>query len=65
MPSYEINYLHGDGSLAAKMKMQCAGDKEAKVLAHAMKVDGILRIEVWNERKLIYTRPYAEGQPAV
>jgi hypothetical protein len=57
MPSYEINYLHDDGSLAAKFAAQCRGDKEAKILAHAMKLAGVLRIEVWNGKALIYTRP--------
>jgi hypothetical protein len=57
MPSYEINYLHDDGSLAAKFAAQCSGDKEAKILAHAMKMAGAFQIEVWNGKALIYTRP--------
>jgi hypothetical protein len=60
MPAYEINYLHNDGSLAAKFEMQCASDKEAKILAHALKMDGAKQIEVWNGRALIYTRPQME-----
>jgi hypothetical protein len=57
MPSYEINYLHTDGSLAAKFSTQCANDKDAKVLAHAMKMAAASRIEVWSGKALIYTRP--------
>jgi hypothetical protein len=57
MPAYEINYLHDDGSLAAKFAAQCSGDKEAKILAHAMKMAGAFQIEVWNGKALIYTRP--------
>jgi hypothetical protein len=57
MPAYEINYLHDDGSLAAKFSAQCACDKDAKVLAHAMKMTDTRQIEVWSGRALIYTRP--------
>jgi len=61
MPAYEINYLHDDGSLAAKFAAQCNGDREAKILAHAMKLEGPLRIEVWNGKALIYARPQKAG----
>ncbi len=54
---YEINYRYDDGSLTAKIETHCAGDKQAKILAHAMKLAGRLRIEVWHGRSLIYTRP--------
>jgi hypothetical protein len=57
MPAYEIVYLNDDGSLAAKFAAQCQGDTEAKVLAHAMKMDGTRQLEVWNGKTLIYTRP--------
>ena len=57
MQSYEINYLNDDGTLAAKLSAQCASDKDAKILAHAMKLSGTLQIEVWNGRTLIYARP--------
>jgi hypothetical protein len=56
MPSYEINYLNSDGSLAAKFETQCAGHKEAQILAHAMKLAGSHQIEVWSERQIIYAR---------
>jgi hypothetical protein len=57
MPAYEINYLKNDGSLAAKFEAQCASDKDAKVLAHAMKMASEFKIEVWSGRSLIYARP--------
>jgi len=57
MPAYEINYLNNDGSLAAKFAAQCSGDKEAKILAHAMKMAATFHIEVWADRALIYARP--------
>ncbi|MGH6871328.1 MAG: hypothetical protein ACREHE_07470 [Rhizomicrobium sp.] len=57
MPDYEINYLNDDGSLAAKFSAQCTSDKDAKVLAHAMKLANTRQIEVWSGRILIYARP--------
>jgi hypothetical protein len=57
MNPYEINYLKHDGSLAAKFTTQCSDDTQAKVLAHAMKLDGARQIEVWQGQTLIYTRP--------
>ncbi|HSM95050.1 MAG TPA: hypothetical protein VLT91_03335 [Rhizomicrobium sp.] len=57
MPAYEINYRHGDGSLTAKIETHCACDKDAKILAHAMKMDGVRQIEVWQGDTLIYARP--------
>jgi hypothetical protein len=57
MQAYEINYLNNDGSLAAKFSTQCASDKDAKILAHAMKMAAEFRIEVWAGKTLIYARP--------
>jgi hypothetical protein len=57
MPEYEITYRHDDGSLTAKIETQCATDKEAKILAHAMKVEGARQFEVWQGDTLIYSRP--------
>ena len=68
MPAYEINYRHDDGSLTAKIETHCASDKEAKILAHAMRVDGARQIEVWREDVLIYARPETRARmisPAV
>ena len=57
MPAYEINYRHDDGSLTAKIETHCASDREAKILAHAMKMDGACQLEVWQGDTLIYARP--------
>ncbi|MBS0277817.1 MAG: hypothetical protein JSR81_09355 [Proteobacteria bacterium] len=64
MPAYEINYRYEDGSLTAKIETHCACDKEAKILAHAMRVDGTRRIEVWREEILIYARPQIHARIA-
>jgi hypothetical protein len=57
MPGYEITYRHDDGSLTAKIETQCATDMHAKILAHAMKVEGACQFEVWQGDTLIYSRP--------
>jgi hypothetical protein len=57
MPAYDICYLNTDGSLAAKLSALCADDKQAKILAHAMKLAGTRQIEVWDGKTLIYQRP--------
>jgi hypothetical protein len=57
MPAYEIIYRHDDGSLTAKIETHCASDKEAKILAHAMKMDGAHQLEVRQGETLIYARP--------
>lgn len=62
MPAYEIDYRHEDGSLTAKIETWCASDKEAKILAHAMKMDGVRRIEVWQGDTLIYERPQIHAE---
>lgn len=63
MPAYEINYRHDDGSLTAKIETHCASDKEAKILAHAMKMDGARALEVWQGETLIYARPQGPQPP--
>jgi hypothetical protein len=63
MPAYEINYRHHDGSLTAKIETHCASDKEAKILAHAMKMDGAGALEVWQGETLIYARPQMCAAP--
>ncbi len=57
MPSYDICYLNSDGTLAATLTASCAHDMQAKVLAHAMKLAGTKKIEVWNGTDLVYERP--------
>jgi hypothetical protein len=66
MPAYEITYRHDDGSLTAKIETQCASDREAKILAHAMKMDGAQQFEVRQGDTLVYARPqiYAVPLPA-
>lgn len=61
MPAYEITYRHDDGSLTAKIETHCASDKEAKILAHAMKMSGARRIEVWRGDVLVYERPQSRA----
>jgi hypothetical protein len=61
MPSYDICYLNADGSLFAKLAAMCVDDKHAKILSHAMKLDGAKRIEVWDGATLVYERPQHIG----
>jgi hypothetical protein len=57
MPAYEICYLDRDGALTYKFAATCDNDNRAKVLAHAMKLPSVKRLEVWNGEALIYARP--------
>lgn len=57
MPSYDICYLKDDGTLAGKLSAQCQNEKQAKILAHAMRLKGSRRIEVWDGKALVYQRP--------
>jgi hypothetical protein len=59
MPAYEICYLDGEGALTYKFSATCDDDGRAKVLAHAMKLPSVKRLEVWNGAQLVYTRPAA------
>ena len=63
MPAYEICYLDPNGALTYKFDADCADDKRAKVLAHAMKLPGAKGLEVWNGERLVYARP-ADGAVA-
>ena len=58
MPNYDLVYLHTDGSVAAIITSLCDDDTKAKILAHAMRVNGASQMEVWKEETLIYTRPW-------
>lgn len=64
MPAYEITYRHDDGSLTAKIETHCASDKEAKILAHAMKMQGAHQLEVRQGDTLIYARPQSRVEQA-
>ncbi|MDE2184775.1 MAG: hypothetical protein KGJ78_17310 [Alphaproteobacteria bacterium] len=57
MPSYDICYLNEDGTVAARIAADCVNDMQAKVLAHAMKLEGSKKIEVWDGVTLVYERP--------
>jgi len=57
MPTYDICYLNADDTLAAKLSALCIDDKQAKILAHAMKLAGTRKIEVWDGKTLVYQRP--------
>jgi hypothetical protein len=57
MPDYEICYLKDDGSLAGKFAANCTTEMQAKILAHAMRLDSTRGIEVWSGNQLIYRRP--------
>lgn len=58
MPNYELVYLRTDKTVAAKINSLCDDDTKAKVLAHAMRVNGSSQMEVWKDDTLIYTRPW-------
>ncbi|MGC9954109.1 MAG: hypothetical protein ABSD21_07510 [Rhizomicrobium sp.] len=58
MPCYEIYYMNDDGTLDAKVAAECDNDRQAKVLAHAMKRKGLKRIKVWDGDNLVYERPH-------
>jgi hypothetical protein len=57
MPHYDICYLDAAGVLLGTFSMPCAGDTQARVLAHAMRLAGTRRIEVWQGATLVYERP--------
>ncbi len=63
MPVYEIFYLDADCALLGTFSVPCACDKEAKIMAHAMRVSGARRMEVWNGSALVYERPQIYRAP--
>jgi hypothetical protein len=62
MPAYEIRYLDEGGGLTYKFSATCDNDQRAKILAHAMKLPSIKRLQVWSGEDLIYARPTVEGR---
>lgn len=60
MPHYEICYLDSEGTLLGTFCAACAGDKQARILAHAMRFAGTRRIEVWDGATLVYERPQTQ-----
>jgi len=61
MPSYDIRYFDGEGSLTCSFSAMCASETQAKVLAHAMKLSDYKTFEVWRDRTLVYERPQHFG----
>ncbi|MBU6444898.1 MAG: hypothetical protein KGR48_13415 [Alphaproteobacteria bacterium] len=57
MPNYEIRYLDFEGACVGTLTTPCASEKDAKILAHAMRLPGTKRMEVWRGAELIYERP--------
>ncbi len=60
MPNYEIRYLDFDGACVGTLFTPCASEKDAKILAHAMRLPGTKRMEVWRGAELIYERPQSQ-----
>ena len=65
MPAYEIRYLDKSNALAAKFRVACRDDNEAKAMAHAIEVqmDAARQIAVWEGQRLIFTRPLNKSVP--
>jgi hypothetical protein len=63
MPAYEIRYLDEGGDLTYKFSATCDNDQRAKILAHAMKLPSMKRLQVWSGEDLIYARPSADQRP--
>ena len=57
MTHYEICYRDQTGALLGTHSAACAGDKQASILAHAMRPAGTRQLEVWNGPALVYARP--------
>jgi len=57
MPHYEICYRDEAGTLLGTHAAFCTGDKQARILAHAMRPAGTRQFEVWDGAKLVYERP--------
>lgn len=55
--AYEICYLDAAGRVIASHNVQCSGEKQARILAHALRPEGMRRLEVWRCGSLVYERP--------
>lgn len=62
MPAYDILYLDSDGAPLHSFTADCSDEGRARVLAHAMKLPSVPRLEVWRDGALVYARP-APVQP--
>ena len=58
MADYDIRYQWGDGQPALSLRIACADDREAKIMAHAMKAREHKSFEVWKDEALVYKRPH-------
>jgi hypothetical protein len=56
MLSYDIYYFSSIGSISCKFSVQCADEKRASILAHAMRPTACNGIEVWSGETLVYAR---------
>ncbi len=65
MPSYEIRYSDAQGERLETFVVPCGGDKQARILAHAMRPRAARRIEVFDGDTLIYVRPDAGARPPI
>lgn len=65
MAHYEICYLDQAGVLLGTFSAACIGEKQARILAHAMRLPGTRRIEVWDGPALIYERPESRRAAAI
>ncbi len=65
MPHFEICYLDQAGALIGTFSAPCAGEKQARILAHAMRLPGTRRMEVWDGASLIYERPETQRTAAI
>ncbi len=63
MPVYAICYIDAEGALLSAFSVPCLDDKQAKIMAHAMRVSGAMRMEVWNGSTLVYERPQTHRVP--
>lgn len=63
MPVYKICYLDDEGAFLGTFSVPCTSDKQAKIMAHAMRVSGARRMEVWNGSALVYERPQTHRAP--
>lgn len=63
MPIYEICYLDAGNALLGTFCVPCTSDKQAKIMAHAMRVSGARRLEVWKGAVLVYERPQTHRIP--
>ena len=65
MPYYEFHFRDETGALLDSQCAPCAGDKQARILAHALRPAGTKQLEVWNGATLVYERPQTARAAAI